>query len=149
MGTYILWYYILLQSRYRNQQNAFEEKHFICDIFSSIYIMMRFFLFSSWIVSWIVIYCNYNKLILEKYQQYLTSVRKASDNTRSSYLSDIRQLDAYLSSESDAVLTAVTEDHLLMFLDFLREEGKSPSTLARNIASWKNFYSFLVADSFI
>ena len=90
-----------------------------------------------------------NKLVMEKYQQYLTSVRKASDNTRSSYLSDIRQLEAYLSSESDADLTSVTENHLLMFLDFLREEGKSPSTLARNIASWKNFYSFLVADSII
>ena len=90
-----------------------------------------------------------NKLVLEKYQNYLITVRKASDNTRSSYLSDIRQLEAYLSSESDADLTSVTEDNLLMFLDYLREEGKSPSTLARNIASWKNFYSFLVAEALI
>ncbi len=86
---------------------------------------------------------------IDRYTQYLVSVRKASANTLSSYLRDLRQLDDYLLSEFGTDITEATEEMLLNYLGHLREEGKSSSTLARNIASWKNFYKFLVSADMI
>ena len=45
-----------------------------------------------------------NAVCLEKYAYYLQYVKKASDNTLSSYLRDIRQLTEYIESHTDETL---------------------------------------------
>ncbi len=83
--------------------------------------------------------------VLEQYRSFLIRERNASDNTLSSYMRDLRQLQQFLMESTDSeILTATTED-LQRYLDSLKEAGKSVSTQARNIASWKNFYQYLIS----
>lgn len=62
---------------------------------------------------------------------------------------DLRQLQSYLFGELKISLTDADEPSLRNYLDYLRDSGKSASTLSRNIASWKNFYQFLLQRNFI
>ena len=87
--------------------------------------------------------------LLEQYRQYLITVKNASSNTENSYMRDLRQLQSYLSGELKISLTDADEPSLRNYLDYLRDSGKSASTLSRNIASWKNFYQFLLQRSLI
>ena len=47
---------------------------------------------------------------LERYEEYLRDVKKSSQNTRSSYLRDVRQLGDYLSTHTAATLDSADED---------------------------------------
>ncbi len=81
---------------------------------------------------------------MERYESYLSGEKKASLNTLSSYLRDIRQLCEYLSSHKDCCLDSATEEDLSDYVVWMRSSGKSVATVSRTIASIKNFYSFLI-----
>ena len=85
-----------------------------------------------------------NAECLERYERYLTEVKKASNNTLASYLRDIRQLGEYLDANTDVALDTATEDDLAEYIESLRAKGKSVATVSRAIASLKNFYQFLL-----
>lgn len=89
-----------------------------------------------------------NEVCFEKYERYLTDEKKASKNTLSSYLRDIRQFGEYLSSHSGADYVTASEADLCAYIDHLRAVGKSVATVSRNIASLKNFYSYLLTRGF-
>jgi len=63
----------------------------------------------------------------------------SSENTRLSYLRDIRQLRDYL----DIPIECATAQQLEYYITIQKEQGRSPATLARNIASIKAFFGFL------
>ena len=90
-----------------------------------------------------------NTDVLAQYRDYLTTERAASENTMSSYMRDLRQLQDYLHQEKGSTLSAVSEADLRAYIEHLREAGKSVSTIARNIASWKNFYQYLIQQNII
>ena len=83
---------------------------------------------------------------LKRYEQYLTEVKKASNNTLASYLRDIRQLGEYLDANTNVELDTATEDDLAEYIESLRAKGKSVATVSRAIASLKNFYQFLLEE---
>ena len=91
----------------------------------------------------------HNTDLLTQYRQYLLSERQASDNTLNSYMRDLRQLQDYLKLEKKINLDEVTKTDLLGYLEYLRDNGKSPSTVARNIASWNNFFQYLILQNII
>ena len=73
--------------------------------------------------------------ILAQYREYLITERDASENTMSSYMRDLRQLQEYLQQENGSTLQEVNDTDLQAYIEHLREAGKSVSTIARNIAS--------------
>ena len=83
---------------------------------------------------------------LNLFQQYLIQEKNASENTLSSYIRDVRQLESFFAGTD---LTDLTESDLQNYLHHLIEIGKSRATAARNIASWKSFYSFLAEHELI
>ncbi len=87
--------------------------------------------------------------LLAKYREYLVTERDASENTMSSYMRDLKQLQEYLLREKGSILQEVNEKDLQDYIEHLREAGKSISTIARNIASWKNFYQYLMHQNVI
>ena len=87
--------------------------------------------------------------ILAQYREYLITERDASENTMSSYMRDLRQLQEYLQQENGSTLQEVNDTDLQAYIEHLREAGKSVSTIARNIASWKNFYQYLILQNLI
>ena len=88
-----------------------------------------------------------NADLLAQYREYLIKERDASENTMSSYMRDLRQLQEYLQQENGSTLQEVSEKDLQNYIEHLREDGKSVSTIARNIASWKNFFQYLILQN--
>ena len=87
--------------------------------------------------------------VISAYENYLVTVKKASNNTVSSYIRDIRQFSEWLRSNEDLDLVHASQlniqDHLLE----LRNNGRSAATVSRAFASLKNFYSYLVSAGYI
>lgn len=86
-----------------------------------------------------------NRYYYERFSDYLVNEKKASSNTLSSYLRDIRQFGEYLASHHEGLSYVEADENVLgEYIAWLRGAGKSVSTVSRNIASLKCFYAFLV-----
>ena len=83
------------------------------------------------------------------FEKYLTEEKKASANTLSSYLRDIRQLGSYLDGHSEHGIQDATEEDLGEYIAWLRSNGKSDATVSRSIASIKNLYQLLTTRQII
>ena len=90
-----------------------------------------------------------NEQCMELFEKYLVEEKKASQNTRSSYLRDIRQFGEYLDSHEDVGYVEADEDVLSAYIAWLRAAGKSVATVSRNIASLKCFYTVLVTKGHV
>ena len=82
--------------------------------------------------------------LIQAYENYLTKVKKASTNTISSYMRDIRQFSEWLEKD---VLEA-SQLNISDYLRFMEQDGRSAATISRSLASLKNFYSYLVSSGF-
>ena len=75
-----------------------------------------------------------NSVCFEKFKDYLTNVKKASSNTLSSYLRDIRQFGEYLDSHETVGYTEADEEVLNGYISWLRGMGKSVATVSRSMS---------------
>ncbi len=90
-----------------------------------------------------------NAFYYDKFSDYLVNEKKSSANTLSSYLRDIRQFGEYLTSHEDISYAEADEAILFQYISWLKAAGKSVSTVSRNIASLKCFYSYLVLSHYV
>lgn len=84
-----------------------------------------------------------NEVCLGLFETYLTQTKGVSENTFTSYMRDIRQLKEYLEGVHALALSEATASVLLQYVEYLKSEGKSVSTVSRAIASMKCLYHFL------
>ena len=83
------------------------------------------------------------------FEQYLAVELGLADNTRTAYLRDLRLLQKALGQRSSEELLTVSRRQLLAYLSQLKQAGRSPTTIARKLASIKAFYRFLTAERYI
>ena len=83
--------------------------------------------------------------LLHAYENYLSKVKNASENTIASYMRDIRQFTDWIQS---SVLDA-TQQNIRAYLSYLQSIGKSNATVSRSVASLKNFYAYLISSGFV
>ena len=83
------------------------------------------------------------------FEQYLAVELGLADNTRTAYLRDLRLLQKALGQGSSEELLTVSRRQLLAYLSQLKQAGRSPTTIARKLASIKAFYRFLTAERYI
>ena len=81
------------------------------------------------------------KLFLE----FLQNEKKLSDNTLQSYKRDILQYQNYLE-ENGINYAKVSKEDVKAYLTYLKQIGKKPSTISRNLASIRSFYQFLIRN---
>ena len=74
---------------------------------------------------------------------FLKDDKKLSDNTLQSYRRDIEQYEQYVSDNKINYLK-VTEETILEYMEYLREENKKESTISRSLASIRSFYQYLI-----
>ena len=74
---------------------------------------------------------------------FLRDDKKLSDNTLQSYRRDIEQYEKYVSDNKINYLK-VTEETILEYMEYLREENKKESTISRSLASIRSFYQYLI-----
>lgn len=81
---------------------------------------------------------------IDIFERYLRDERRVSANTYLSYVRDVNQFSEYLIREGTGDLLTVDRQTILTYVEWLNEEGKSSSTVARSVASLKCFYGFLI-----
>lgn len=84
-----------------------------------------------------------NAEVIEIFEKYLVNDKKASANTLSSYMRDIRKYCDYLEIHTEETIVSASEDEVHEYIDYLRASGKSVATVSRNIASLKCLYTHL------
>ena len=84
-----------------------------------------------------------NAKCIAYFEEYLTEEKKASANTLSSYLRDIRQLGAYLDEHAEHGIQDADENDLGAYIAWMKTNGKSVATVSRSIASIKSLYQLL------
>lgn len=87
--------------------------------------------------------------LIGAYEKYLSKVKKASSNTIASYLRDIRQFADWLHRVEEIDVVDATQLNISNYLSHLEEDGRSGATVSRNLASLKNFYSYVVSTGFL
>ena len=87
--------------------------------------------------------------LVQAYENYLTKVKKASANTVSSYMRDIRQFSQWLQENEAIDVVDATQLNISDYLSHLEDEGRSGATVSRSLASLKNFYSYVVSSGFL
>ena len=87
--------------------------------------------------------------LISAYENYLTKVKQASNNTIASYMRDIRQFAGWLSTTEELDTVDATQENISRYMEVLEEEGRSTATQARCVASLRNFYSYLVSSGFL
>ena len=87
--------------------------------------------------------------LIGAYENYLTKVKQASANTIASYMRDIRQFSEWLRSTENADVVDASQVNISDYLAHLEKDGRSGATVSRNLASLKNFYSYVVSSGFL
>lgn len=87
--------------------------------------------------------------LIRAYENYLSKVKQASANTVASYMRDIRQFSDWLYDHEHIGVVEAVQQNISDYVGYLQEEGRSGSTLSRNLASLKNFYAYLISSGFL
>ena len=87
--------------------------------------------------------------LIQAYENYLTKVKQASENTISSYMRDVRQFSQWLSTTVGIGVIDATQLNIADYLSHLEEEGRTGATVSRSLASIKNFYNYVVSSGFL
>ena len=82
---------------------------------------------------------------LKLFFDFLENEKKASNNTLQSYRRDIKQYENYLEQKQKNYNEVTTKD-MKEYIENLKEIGKKPSTISRNIASIRSFYQYEVKN---
>lgn len=84
---------------------------------------------------------------IQRFLHFLIAEKGLAQNTISSYERDLKSYLHYLKEvELTASLNEIQRVHIVHFLKYLKEQGKSPKTLARHIASIRAFHQFLLRE---
>jgi integrase/recombinase XerC len=91
------------------------------------------------------------KQAIEKYLQYLQSVKNSSPHTILNYGKDLSQFLAYLSPPGAQVpsLLDVTHTMIREFVGYLHDQGLEKSSIARKLAALRSFFKYCVRESLL
>ena len=79
--------------------------------------------------------------------QYVIVERGLAENTVISYKRDLKKYHQYIVKvEGITAFDQVARVHILHYMKFSNEQGISPRTIARNIASIRSFHQFLLRE---
>ena len=82
---------------------------------------------------------------LESFVLYMASIRENSHNTVVSYKRDIANYIDYLKENGIKSLGKADKMTVISYLLQMKKEGKAASTVARNLASIRAFYGYMVS----
>ena len=84
------------------------------------------------------------KEIIIEYESYLRE-QKLSENTLSSYLSDLDAFLIYLKENKVKNVLTIKRMTAEAYIEHMKDMGKANSSISRTVASLKKFYSYLVS----
>lgn len=85
---------------------------------------------------------------LAGYEEWLKLEKKASVNTLSSYVRDVRQFSVWLE-DIGITVTQASQNDIKDYAKYLKTRGRSEATVVRSVASLKSFYCYMVAEHIV
>lgn len=82
----------------------------------------------------------------EKFLQYLKKEKHMAQNSLDAYRGDVHDFSKYIAEKGKKDAVEVTNTDVVAYLLHLKEQGRSPSTINRKLASLRAFYRFLAAQ---
>ena len=79
-----------------------------------------------------------------EYESYLIHEKHANKNTVSSYMRDLHQFSDYFDRFAHKDIAVLEQEDIQSYIRWMKDNGKSPATVTRCLASLKSFYSQLV-----
>lgn len=89
-----------------------------------------------------------NKVILDKFKQYLVFEKSLSSNTLDAYVRDVGKLFVYLADEGKHPADVTLED-LETFSATLHDVGIHPRSQARILSGIRSFYHFMILNQYM
>jgi integrase/recombinase XerC len=91
------------------------------------------------------------KQAVEKYLQYMSSVKNSSPHTILNYGKDLRQFQEYLSPPGmqPPGLTEITHTIIREFVGHLHDQGLEKSSIARKLAALRSFFKYCVREGML
>ena len=86
---------------------------------------------------------------LDRYFDFLRTIRNLSHNTVTSYKRDLKKLENFLINNKISDLSEVTEEIGLAWLSYLFQIGNKPKSIQRNLSSAKGFFLYLVKNNLL
>lgn len=84
---------------------------------------------------------------LEDFLKYLQTERGLATNTIESYRRDLKEYTNYLITvEQLQAFDAVRRFHVINYLSFMKEQGKAPATISRNVSSIRALHQYLLRE---
>ncbi len=83
---------------------------------------------------------------VKDFLHFLLVEKGLSDNTISAYRRDLIHYTDYMEKVEQVAPELIQRIHILHFLEQLKEQGKSPKTIARHISTIRSFHHFLIQD---
>ncbi len=84
------------------------------------------------------------KQLIDEFIDYLTTVKKTSKGTISSYAGDIEKMAADMKKRGIEDVALIDEDKLLSYISSLSDANYSTASIIRHITSIKAFFRFLI-----
>lgn len=79
---------------------------------------------------------------VDRFEQYLREVKRASENTVQSYRRDLMQMITYLEEKEIREAAKVTKTSLHGYILHMEEQGKAATTISRMMAAMKAFFNY-------
>ena len=76
---------------------------------------------------------------IDKFLEYLKSVKKHSDNTIISYQDDLKELASVLNNN----IIDINEEDIKKYLNYLYDKSYSKNTISRKLSGVRSFYNYL------
>jgi integrase/recombinase XerC len=91
------------------------------------------------------------KRAIDKYLEYLRSVRNSSPHTISNYGKDLQQFLTYLSPSGTEPpgISEVTHFTIREFIGYLHDQGLERSSIARKLAALRSFFKYCVREAYL
>jgi len=83
---------------------------------------------------------------IQDFMHFLLVEKGLAKNTLISYERDLKTYSKYIQTVENCTIQEITRMHIVRFLAFLKDQGKSSKTIARHIASIRAFHQFLLRD---
>jgi integrase/recombinase XerD len=87
--------------------------------------------------------------LIERFIHYLAVERGLALNTLESYQRDLTQYVTFLERSNISDLNQTRRANIIAYLADMQRKGRATSTISRNLASLRAFYSFLLRDGLI
>lgn len=79
---------------------------------------------------------------IERFEDYLSNVKRSSANTVAAYIRDLVKLENFMREQGKTSIDEITATNLTSYVLYLEKQGLSTATISRSIASIRAFFLY-------